>query len=147
MAVFWSVLEASLFYRAKLTAGCRKIPFILRLLAALCLDVQACWLLAPETRGTGSAEDSAITGPISTLSVVLPCANESDFVMKTVRAIFQATPQDQLHEILIVDDASWPVISEDVDSVELEAHRGRIIRHNSAEGLIRSKKDGADSAA
>jgi glycosyltransferase involved in cell wall biosynthesis len=143
-AIFWSGLEASLFYRVKISTGCRKIPFVLRLLASLCLDVQFCWFLASDT--AAAEVDGKVVGPIATLSVVLPCANESDFVMKTVRAIFEATPREELHEIVIVDDASQPVISQDISLDELEAHRGRIIRHDVAQGLIRSKKDGADSA-
>lgn len=143
-ALLWSLLEASIIYRVPLSAGCRKLPFILRLLAASCLDIQACWLLGSSEPKFTSSEAMGLN--MNTLSIVLPCANESDFVLKTIKAVYEATPTEQLEEIIVVDDKSVPVISEDIDSADLESHRARILRHDDPQGLIRSKKHGADSA-
>ena len=47
---------------------------------------------------------------VKTISVVLPCANES-FVQRTVESIWANTPKEELLEIIIVDDASWPPVT------------------------------------
>ncbi len=50
------------------------------------------------------------TTSINTISIVLPCANES-FVRRTVESILEATPKKELLEIIIVDDASSPPVT------------------------------------
>ncbi|CAK0888102.1 unnamed protein product [Prorocentrum cordatum] len=94
----------------------------------------------------GPEEALAPPARIATLSVVLPCANESEFVWKTIRSVFDATPDEQLKEIIVVDDASDPPIHSDVATEFLTYYRARVIRHDRPEGLIRSKKDGGDAA-
>merc|ERR1719330_1274923 len=80
------------------------------------------------------------------LSVVMPCANEGEFVGKTVKAIYEATPKEQLLEIIVVDDASTVPIAEDLSADFLQQHKARVIRHNTPQGLIRTKKDGGDKS-
>jgi len=172
-AALWSGIEASLVYQLKLSAACKRVPFALRLLCSVILEVQACWLLAPEGSGpfffAGAASATAsvvvdasssngslveISGVVeepkavrvATLSVVLPCANEGDFVAKTVRSVFAATPKEELREIIVVDDASNPPVARFISDEELFEHRARVIRHETQQGLIRSKKDGGDAA-
>ena len=89
----WSVLEL-----AAVHCRCRSVPFLFRLLLSYVLTgLCACYILM-------SRLDEV---KISTISVVLPCANES-FVQRTVQSIMEATPEEELLEIIIVDDASWP---------------------------------------
>lgn len=148
-AVAWSLLEAGLAQRTRLCSGCRRVPFVFRLVGAFGLDVQASWLLSTDgvpERYNVPGEVRASPGVVTTLSVVLPCANETDFVLKTVRSIAEFTPVHELMEIIVVDDASNPRISTLIASEQLEAYRARIIRHDIAQGLIRSKKHGADVA-
>eukprot|EP00406_Dinophysis_acuminata_P005001 CAMPEP_0179234776 /NCGR_PEP_ID=MMETSP0797-20121207/13065_1 /TAXON_ID=47934 /ORGANISM="Dinophysis acuminata, Strain DAEP01" /LENGTH=535 /DNA_ID=CAMNT_0020941969 /DNA_START=65 /DNA_END=1668 /DNA_ORIENTATION=- len=161
-AALWSLLEADVVYRCTPAANCRKLPFIFRFISACGLDVQACWLLTVDG-GEGSpvnvqAALPAFWGPASespaavpprmpsTLSVVLPCANEGEFVRKTVHAVFEGTPEDELKEIIVIDDASMPPVSKFLGDDDLKTHRARIIRHSVQQGLIRSKKDGGDHA-
>lgn len=120
---------------------------------------------APALRGSGSAqlglEDGHIPGQdawwlkeeelppppsqsLATISVVLPCANETDFVINTVRSVFETTPAEELIEILVVDDASKPSIHRLISESDLVDLKTRILRHDIAEGLIRSKKHGGD---
>lgn len=89
--------------------------------------------------------DTAASSSIHTISVVLPCANES-FVERTVESIRQATPKEELLEIIIVDDASWPPVTSQVSRKGFLSSQLRIIRQVPAAGLIRSKKRGADAA-
>ena len=43
--------------------------------------------------------------------MVLPCAEERDLALKTVKSVFESTPPDVLHEIVVVDDGSNPPLS------------------------------------
>eukprot|EP00931_Biecheleriopsis_adriatica_P117247 TRINITY_DN92784_c0_g1_i1.p1 TRINITY_DN92784_c0_g1~~TRINITY_DN92784_c0_g1_i1.p1 ORF type:complete len:781 (+),score=146.08 TRINITY_DN92784_c0_g1_i1:107-2344(+) len=173
VALLWSCLEVSLVYRVKFCWGCRKVPFPLRLLSAVLLCVQACLLLPaseamPSTEGeTGSElpaeQSSAADAPepaadvlpplpsaasIRTMSVILPCASETGFVLKTVQSVHAATPDDQLEEIIVIDDASHPKVVDDIGGDEqiLAQYKAHLIRHETAEGLIRTKKEGGDKA-
>mmetsp|Transcript_35590 Transcript_35590/g.102705 ORF Transcript_35590/g.102705 Transcript_35590/m.102705 type:complete len:970 (+) Transcript_35590:144-3053(+) len=86
----------------------------------------------------------ALWDKLNTLSVVLPCANEGDFVWRTVESVFNATPSEHLAEIIVVDDGSKPPIA--LSPKFLSHNRARILRHEKVQGLIRSKKDGGDAA-
>lgn len=91
----WSVLEW-----AAVRCRCRSVPFLFRLLLSYVITgLCACYILMTRL-------DKEVN-MISTISVVLPCANES-FVQRTVQSILEATPEKELLEIIIVDDASWP---------------------------------------
>lgn len=162
-AAVWTVFEASLVYKVKLTRPCKKVPFALRLIVAMCMNVQACWLLSPadavgaeaslaeavvldQAESLGDGRVRAVKGVAQTISVVLPCANETNFVARTVKSVWEMTPPGELHEIIVVDDASRPRIDTLIPPETLKAHKARIIRHDNAEGLIRSKKDGGDAS-
>ncbi|CAE7038222.1 GALNT2 [Symbiodinium sp. CCMP2592] len=91
--------------------------------------------------------------PIATLSVVVPCANESAWnVQHTVQAIWEATPGAELLEILLVDDASRPSLERQLSravsrsALFLTSHRARVLRNAEPRGLLRSKQRGADAA-
>lgn len=154
---------------------CLKLPALMRLSALWVLQVW--WLLAWRTGSSGSSSGSAIAdaaatvalasepaGPVdpatgevieqqdlswspSTLSVVLPCAGEGEYALKTVRAIHESMPAAALKEIIVVDDGSSPPLSESHLGVgEREKYGVTIIRHDSTVGLIGAKKDGGDAA-
>lgn len=89
------------------------MPFLFRLFVSYAMTVLAlCCILLSKLGTVASDIDStdASSGAIRTISVVLPCANES-FVEPTVRAIWETTPREELLEIIIVDDASWPPVT------------------------------------
>ena len=48
-----------------------------------------------------------------TISVVLPCAEERDLAFKTVKSVFDTTPADILHEIVVVDDGRASVLRQE----------------------------------
>lgn len=152
--VGWLALEVSLVSHGTWASGCKAMPFALRLLGAVSLELAGCWIVAPVGISTGYATvaSSELVHPpslpqsIKMLSVVVPCANESEFVWKTISAIFEATPHDELLEIIVIDDASEPPISEDISAAFLEVHRTTVLRHSSPQGLIRSKKHGGDAS-
>ena len=92
------------------------MPFLFRLFLSYAVTVLAvCLTLMSNLEGPDPWESGST--PIRTISVVLPCANES-FVDRTVRSIQEATPKEELLEIIIVDDASWPPVTSLV--IELE---------------------------
>ena len=55
------------------------------------------------------------------ISVVLPCANES-YVQRTVESIWANTPKEELLEIIIVDDASWPPVTSSKKSTKMDRY-------------------------
>ncbi|CAK9020281.1 Putative polypeptide N-acetylgalactosaminyltransferase 11 (pp-GaNTase 11) (Protein-UDP acetylgalactosaminyltransferase 11) (UDP-GalNAc:polypeptide N-acetylgalactosaminyltransferase 11) [Durusdinium trenchii] len=82
-----------------------------------------------------------------TISVVLPCAEERDLAFKTVKSVYDTTPPEALHEIVVVDDGSNPPLSathlnEDVQ----KKFKVLIKRHEQTVGLIGAKKTGGDAA-
>ena len=64
-------------------------------------------------------------GKVASLSIVLPCANEGEFVQRSVESVFAATPEGVLKEIIVVDDASTPPVASDLGADFLAAHRAR----------------------
>lgn len=82
-----------------------------------------------------------------TFSVVLPCAEEREYALKTVEAVFHSTPQDILHEIVVVDDGSSPPLSTTHLEPEIQRkYKVKIMRHDQTVGLIGAKKTGGDAA-
>jgi len=82
-----------------------------------------------------------------TISVVLPCAEERDLAFKTVRSVFEQTPADILHEIVVVDDGSNPPLSQTHLNAEVQhKYKVKIERHEQTVGLIGAKKTGGDAA-
>eukprot|EP00931_Biecheleriopsis_adriatica_P034800 TRINITY_DN20079_c0_g1_i1.p1 TRINITY_DN20079_c0_g1~~TRINITY_DN20079_c0_g1_i1.p1 ORF type:complete len:807 (+),score=111.46 TRINITY_DN20079_c0_g1_i1:202-2421(+) len=82
-----------------------------------------------------------------TISVVLPCAEERDLAFKTVKSVFDTTPAEVLHEIVVVDDGSNPPLSETHLKPDVqEKYKVLIKRHENTVGLIGAKKTGGDAA-
>jgi len=82
-----------------------------------------------------------------TISVVLPCAEERDLALKTVESVWKQTPEDVLHEIVVVDDGSNPPLSHTHLTPELQKkYKVNIQRHEQTVGLIGAKKTGGDAA-
>eukprot|EP00439_Symbiodinium_sp_Y106_P080320 s735_g19.t1 len=82
-----------------------------------------------------------------TISVVLPCAEERDLAFKTVKSVFDTTPTDILHEIVVVDDGSNPPLSETHLNADVQKkYKILIKRHDRTVGLIGAKKTGGDAA-
>mmetsp|Transcript_15421 Transcript_15421/g.26451 ORF Transcript_15421/g.26451 Transcript_15421/m.26451 type:complete len:642 (+) Transcript_15421:161-2086(+) len=110
---------------------------------------------APPTglRGTLSRVRSAAKGARAeawkpeTLSVVLPCAGEGEYALNTVRAVFTSTPEQILHEIIVVDDGTSPPLAKTVlpENVQTQ-YRVKLIRHKTTVGLIGAKQDGGMAA-
>jgi polypeptide N-acetylgalactosaminyltransferase len=81
------------------------------------------------------------------MSVILPCAGEGEFALKTVIAVHKETPSWLLHEIVVVDDGSSPPLKKKFITKEVqEKYNVKLMRHKEASGLIRTKKDGGDAA-
>lgn len=94
---------------------------------------------------------AATPGPYAwepkTMSVILPCAGEGEFALKTVIAVHKETPSWLLHEIVVVDDGSSPPLKKKFITKEVqEKYNVKLMRHKEASGLIRTKKDGGDAA-
>eukprot|EP00930_Biecheleria_cincta_P027006 TRINITY_DN18980_c0_g1_i1.p1 TRINITY_DN18980_c0_g1~~TRINITY_DN18980_c0_g1_i1.p1 ORF type:complete len:775 (-),score=134.67 TRINITY_DN18980_c0_g1_i1:824-3148(-) len=82
-----------------------------------------------------------------TISVVLPCAEERDLAFKTVKSVYETTPADILHEIVVVDDGSNPPLSAThLDEKVQKQYKVLIKRHENTVGLIGAKKTGGDAA-
>lgn len=82
-----------------------------------------------------------------TITVVLPCAEEQDYALKTVQSVFEMTPADVLHEIVVVDDGSNPPLSTTFLKPDVQQHyKVKIARHEQTVGLIGAKKTGGDVA-
>eukprot|EP00403_Amphidinium_massartii_P025851 CAMPEP_0178395452 /NCGR_PEP_ID=MMETSP0689_2-20121128/13226_1 /TAXON_ID=160604 /ORGANISM="Amphidinium massartii, Strain CS-259" /LENGTH=595 /DNA_ID=CAMNT_0020016107 /DNA_START=54 /DNA_END=1841 /DNA_ORIENTATION=+ len=79
------------------------------------------------------------------ISVVLPCASEGDYAVKTVLSFCRNTPPEVLHEILVVDDGSSPSLEplfKDIDS----QCKLRYLRHEETLGLMIAKQTGGNAA-
>jgi len=82
-----------------------------------------------------------------TISVVLPCAEEREYALKTVKSVFGATPPDVLQEIIVVDDGSNPPLAQTHFPKEVQnQYKVRMLRHEQTDGLIGAKKTGGDAA-
>jgi len=82
-----------------------------------------------------------------TISVVLPCAEERDYALRTVESVFQMTPAETLHEIVVVDDGSNPPLSETHLKPDVQKkYKVTLRRHENTVGLIGAKKTGGDAA-
>lgn len=86
---------------------------------------------------------SAFMAKSPTISVVLPCLNET-YVRETVQSFCERTPREALQEVLIVDDGSSPPISQKLDGLRDCPYR--IIRHEKPWGLMIAKQTGGDAA-
>jgi len=82
------------------------------------------------------------------MSIVLPCLNETQFVVKTVKRFCERTPTELLEEIIVVDDGSSPPLKGELAKAGIdEACRLKVLRHEKAYGLMIAKQTGGDAAA
>lgn len=78
---------------------------------------------------------------IKTASVILAAHNEHKYLERTIQSIIDESNPDELLEIIVVDDASEPPLSQITDGLNIA--KLKTVRHNDREGLIRSKSHGA----
>lgn len=101
-------------------------------------------------RAASFGQSSSGLVPLETFSVVLPCAYEGNYAVKTVEALWENTQHHRLLEILVVDDGSQPPLRTQFPAELLAGTPGRapvrIIRHERTLGLIAAKKTGGDAA-
>eukprot|EP00434_Breviolum_minutum_P003151 symbB.v1.2.002773.t2/scaffold141.1/size300911/24 len=93
------------------------------------------------------AEPQDLAWSPKTISVVLPCAEERDLAFKTVKSVYETTPTEVLHEIVVVDDGSNPPLSATHLNDEVrQKYKVLIKRHEQTVGLIGAKQTGGDAA-
>jgi glycosyltransferase involved in cell wall biosynthesis len=82
----------------------------------------------------------------STISVVLPCLNESENTVQTVQSFCDRTPPDVLHEIIVVDDGSSPPLEIILRQQIPDRCKLKVLRHTKPYGLMIAKQTGGDAA-
>jgi len=92
------------------------------------------------------AENILQDGNNLTISVVLPCGFEHPFFIRTAESIFYETPEEILKEIVIVDDASDPLLKESWSEEDAVKFGVKYVRSDTALGLIGAKALGAKHA-
>lgn len=95
----------------------------------------------------GTAQASVTNGRIS---VVLPCASEGTYAIKTVWSFCNRTPSSVLEEIIVVDDGG-PVsggrgLEEELMGQISPTCKVRVLRHETTLGLMVAKQTGGDAA-
>jgi len=83
---------------------------------------------------------------IGKISVVLPCASEGEYAVKTVQSFCDRTPLDALQEIIVVDDGTVPPLENILKAIDKQRCRLRILRHEDTLGLMIAKQTGGDAA-
>ncbi|KAF4704264.1 hypothetical protein FOZ62_013167, partial [Perkinsus olseni] len=141
-----------------------RIPFIWRLLVFYVVQLQVCrgviWIhnntklfdpifSSSSVKGEGAnnfaAGGQALAGGFlyqPKISVVLPCANEGEFMVKTVKSVNEATPANILQEVVVVDDGSTPPLNTLLTEEEQKELKIKWVRHSSFTGLINAKSKG-----
>mmetsp|Transcript_108431 Transcript_108431/g.248536 ORF Transcript_108431/g.248536 Transcript_108431/m.248536 type:complete len:553 (+) Transcript_108431:26-1684(+) len=76
-----------------------------------------------------------------TISVVLPCAEEREYAVRTVESIIANTPDDVLDQVVVVDDGSQKPLSNLLGG----RRKVQVMRHDQTMGIMRSRKTGADA--
>eukprot|EP00928_Gymnodinium_smaydae_P072736 TRINITY_DN56039_c0_g1_i1.p1 TRINITY_DN56039_c0_g1~~TRINITY_DN56039_c0_g1_i1.p1 ORF type:complete len:606 (-),score=64.37 TRINITY_DN56039_c0_g1_i1:75-1892(-) len=79
------------------------------------------------------------------ISVVLPCAAEGEFMLKTVQSFCARTPPEVLREIIVVDDGSTPPLDKWLQALDRPCPV-RMLRHKETLGLMVAKQTGGDAA-
>jgi len=157
-----TVLEVPQLRKRVLGSGARKhlpcfrVNMLIRLLALWMLQVW--WVILIRATDMDISEDARsvekqhaenttlyIGSLMSSISVVLPCAGEGDYALKTVQSVFDSTP-DVLREIIIVDDGSDPPLNQLITEEICERYKVKLIRHESQTGLIAAKLHGGNLA-
>ena len=93
-----------------------------------------------------SAINSLSSTRLSKISIVLPCANEGEFAVKTVESFGKLTPSSLLHEVIVVDDGSNPPLASLFPADLVSKYNVRFVRHETVTGLINAKQSGGDAA-
>ncbi|PFH37900.1 putative polypeptide n-acetylgalactosaminyltransferase 12 [Besnoitia besnoiti] len=90
-----------------------------------------------------TGEPRYVTG--DDLSVIIPVRNEEAYLPKTLKYLFETTPPERIHEVIIVDDNSDQPIQKLIEASLPEHMRKkmRFIRFDSYQGLIRGRIAGA----
>lgn len=97
--------------------------------------------------GTWRVLPASILGSeMKTISVVLPCAFEGNYAVRTVRSIWDNTDHTVLKEIIVVDDGSKPPLHKEFPKYLTEHTPLRILRHETTKGLISAKVTGGNAA-
>lgn len=98
---------------------------------------------------------SGLARDLRTISVVLPCAGENTLMINTARSIVEATPNDVLAEVIVVDDGSDPPLEQFWPKDEAPETQKvwdrvlgkvRMMRHESTRGLMNARTTGANAA-
>jgi len=93
------------------------------------------------------ADPATLMWSPKTISVVLPCAEEREYALKTAKSVFYSTPAEVLEEIIVVDDGSKPPLSKTVLNNDMQRrYKIKVLRHEQTVGLIGAKKTGGDAA-
>mmetsp|Transcript_19080 Transcript_19080/g.34554 ORF Transcript_19080/g.34554 Transcript_19080/m.34554 type:complete len:812 (-) Transcript_19080:151-2586(-) len=87
---------------------------------------------------------------LESMAVVLPCAQEGQLAVKTIESIWNASNQNLLKEILVVDDGSQPPLVHTLRAAGLvdapDAPPVKVLRHEKTIGLIGAKNTGGYAA-
>jgi len=90
------------------------------------------------------------TTKLESVAVVLPCAQEGQFAVKTIQGIWNASNPSLLKEILVVDDGSQPPLVHTLRAAGLVDAPGappvKVLRHERTIGLIGAKNTGGFAA-
>lgn len=78
-------------------------------------------------------------------SIVLACASEGQWMVKTVQSFCDRTPANILHEIIVVDDGSEPPLEGMLGGIDRKCGL-KVLRHTSTLGLMIAKQTGGDAA-
>jgi len=95
----------------------------------------------------GTSSQIKISGThsnVSTVSIIVVAHNENQYFTRTFGSIMENSPLEQIKEIILVDDASDPPASEEVEKLNMPLIR--VVRNDERQGLIRAKTIGAQEA-
>eukprot|EP00419_Tripos_fusus_P029892 CAMPEP_0172715746 /NCGR_PEP_ID=MMETSP1074-20121228/67720_1 /TAXON_ID=2916 /ORGANISM="Ceratium fusus, Strain PA161109" /LENGTH=591 /DNA_ID=CAMNT_0013540353 /DNA_START=129 /DNA_END=1904 /DNA_ORIENTATION=+ len=147
------VRQALCSSRIRKNLPCLRVPALLRL--SVLWVLQLWWIMLCHARSSMASIDAPLSDVAATelvwtpqtLSVVLPCAGEGEFALKTVKSVYESVPEEILQEIVVVDDGSNPPLADSYldESVRIK-YRIVLVRHDETQGLINAKKDGGKTA-
>ena len=83
----------------------------------------------------------------STMSIILPCANEDEFAEKTIKSILMHSDMNLIEEIIMIDDGSKTHLETLFSPEIIKEAKLRFIRHEQHKGLTPSRQEGADVAS
>eukprot|EP00397_Hematodinium_sp_SG-2012_P013543 GEMP01013756.1.p1 GENE.GEMP01013756.1~~GEMP01013756.1.p1 ORF type:complete len:562 (-),score=70.71 GEMP01013756.1:1308-2993(-) len=135
----------------------RSYPALERATFCILISVLASMLTAFHPLATLTLDGIPAANPNHKVSIVIPSRFEQNYIVQTVMYVFQDTPPDILHEVVLVDDNSeFPVAPLVVAALQPDGmlnfltatQRSKIIvvRNEQQEGLIRGKIQGGNIA-